>query len=242
MELIYTTAPISTVDLKRKFSEDVGFVIDCDQSKFKGKVLITYLSNLNIKCKLVIESDEHRLQLIESYLRSPIVVDIPDLNNLAMQVLVEYLGLGLPITFDAAPVIEQCGDILEIWVKRLSQLVLFGAYVVEENKELVKQYPEDTTTDLSGINYIHLIKHTYFPLLIENVPEKELTWNKVLFDDYVFAGNNLYHYFSHPLNPLLLAITSEVDPEFGVTLAKELNEFAQTAVEQLEGLSYVSPN
>lgn len=205
-----TKAPISTHDLKRKFKENIQFVIDYDESTYKGKVFLTYLSNLDANCKVVFNTPQSKLELLKEYLHSTLLVNFPEMENMAMQVLLEASGKEGFIEFDPWEFINSNTEIIEKWLRCIQSLPVFALWCNDAHRDLVNEYPEDDDTSLAGINFVKLIKHENFPILIADIPYENLCWNKFFFESYVFAGDNLFTYFQEKNNPLFLfAVATE---------------------------------
>jgi hypothetical protein len=213
MEKIVTTAPIPIAVLKRKFTEDIHFAIDYANSKFKGKTLITYLSNLNIKCNLMLQDVEEALALTAEYLYIPAVASIPDLEDVVINLLLAYQGKQNWLNFDIDPFVAEHREIIELWIKRINSLPLFALHCSGLYKEHVDTFPKDDDKSIAGINFVQLIKHPLFPLLVANIDECDFSYNEMWFNEYVFAGSNLFSFFAVKENPLYLGLISQLAPD-----------------------------
>jgi len=238
---ITTTAPIPVADLKRKFTENVEFIIDVDNSRLKNRALITYLSNLNIQLRLVINDEQVKLDLLEEYLRSTLLVKIPDLEDLAMNICLAASGRQHLCEFDPSPFIEKNADIIETWLKRLYSLPLYALYCSPTYKAEVEKYPEDLDDGMAAINFVNLIGHGLFPLMMENIEDKDMTWNKVFFNDYVFAGSNLFKYFANSDNPFFVGLLAMEMPEESTAILQTMDSILDKSIQLQEGVDHVSP-
>lgn len=206
---VLTPAPILAAELKRKFKENIEFVIDYKNSRFKDKIFITYLSNIDVKCELLLEGEEETLRLVGHYMRHPGLVFLPELMDIAMHILLAYLKKPSRLNFDPTDFIAQNEDIIKVWMRRVASLYLYGLYVDSTiSRDVFANFPRDDDYTLPGINYVHLIKHPHFGLLMEGIPNSAITFNEYMFSEYMFAGKNLYHYFAVLENPLYAGIMS----------------------------------
>lgn len=206
---LFTPAPIPIADLKRKFKEDIEFCIDYKNSKFKDKVLITYLSNLDLKCRICLEDVDESLKLVEAYMRHPAMAKIDDLIDVVINILLAYTGKPNTLAFDPTMFIRNNRDIVDVWMKRVASLYLFAFYTDPYvDKGWFNEWPLDEDVTMAGVNYVHLIGHPLFHLLIDDLPAECFTYNPFFFKEYVFAGNNLYGYFAIPENPLYMAVVA----------------------------------
>lgn len=204
---ILTEAPIPVGVLRRKFTENIEFVIDYENSKFNDKVLITYLSNLNLKCRINLTDPDKALKLVEAYMRSPTLVALNDLLDVVVNILLAYTGKPCMLSFDPSDFIRDNLDIIHIWMKRIASLYLYAFWIDSSvDKAFFEKWPTDVDESLVGVNYVHLIRHPLFHLLIDEIPEEAWLYNPFFFQEYVFAGQNLYPYFAVPENPLYMAV------------------------------------
>ena len=253
---IFTTCPIPTIDLKRKFKENIEFVIDCRNSKYKGKVLITYLSNLGIKCRLNLEDPVESLELVLAYMKYPKVASIPDLEQIVLNIMLAAQGKPHLLSFNPTQFILDNVDIVDVWMKRLCSLPLFALYskvdkvvpihipadpendIDEDNTKVeltrsfdVTKYPLDDNSSLPGLNFVQLIKHVQFAELMVGIDERYWTYNPDMFDRYIFSAKNLFHYFAIASNPLFIATLMD-DEEL-----KQLEVEAKAEIERLDQIS-----
>ncbi|MNQ10545.1 hypothetical protein D3C85_233860 [compost metagenome] len=240
MEKISCTAPIGLAELKRKFTEEVEFEIDYDNSRFKGKTLITYLSNLDITVRLKLSDPVEAQKLVADYLTMPAMVKIADLEDLAMNLVLAYNQKPYLLPFDPTDFLVANQPVLEMWTRRLFSLPLYAMYSMgQEYRDAVHTYPEDKDDNVIGLNFVHLIKHPLFAVLLENMTEEKWTWNKTFFNEYVFAGNNLFNYFAVQDNPLFIGLLALQDQESYNMLVPSLLEAEADAARQMKELSYV---
>ena len=240
MEKISCTAPIGLAELKRKFTEDVEFEIDYDNSRFKGKTLITYLSNLDIQVRLKMSDPVEAQHLVADYLTMTALVKIADLEDLAMNLVMAYNRKPYTLPFDPTDFLVANQPVLEQWTRRLFSLPLYGMYSMgQQYHDAVFAYPEDKDDTIVGLNFVHLIKHPLYVMLLENMTEEKWTWNRTFFTEYVFAGNNLFNYFAVQENPLFIGVLALQDQQSFNSLVPALIEAETDAARQMKELGYV---
>lgn len=207
MNVIKSAAPIAIDDLKKYFTDKTTFyVIDYDQSKLKGAKLITYLSNLDLPVDIDltnVETDELYL-LLKDYMTSPMLVNVRSLEYLAMTIIAEYKGLASKL--DHTDFIENNLDLVKNWVNKLDSLTLFNMYIIntEQTKSFAESFPKDETDDVSGINFISLLKHEDFFMLYQKVDKNNLKFYTKYFNNYMFKGRNMYSFWATKNNPMFL--------------------------------------
>lgn len=239
--VIETPAPIPMDLLKLKFTEDVHYVIDYSISKFKGKVLITYLTNLNLSCEIKFPDLESELQVFKEYLSLPSMVNVPQFEHIAMHVLLSIVGDYNDLTFDPTPFTVEHADILARWLTNISMLPTYTFHCHPRLKDLVSNYNE-VDDDLRGINFVNLIKHPDFPLLIDNIPESDWCWNHTFFTEPCFAGKGMFDFFSSKNNPYFMALLAMEDSTGGEKLLRDIHTTVGGVVKMMEGVSHVSPD
>jgi hypothetical protein len=235
--VIETTANIPMDLLKRKFKENIEFVIDVDNSRLKGDMLLTYLSNLKLNCKLKFGSLESSLELLSSYLKMSTVMSIPELEDLAMNIMLAAYGKDHYCQFDPTEFIRDNSDMIDVWLRRMCALPLFALHCHPTTKDFVSQFPVDEDHELHGINYVQLIKHELFPEFINDFNQEDMSYNRLLFNEYCFAGLNLFNYFAIPNNPLFVGLMVLDKPEhLEVLMAAAHTTYvtAETIMKELE--------
>jgi hypothetical protein len=200
MQIIETTAPISIEDLKKYFTnKDTFYIIDCSKSQMKGSKLLTYLSNLD----LPVDIKEPDLELLKEYFNSISLVNINSLENIAINVLLQYKGLVKENNYK--DFIEQNKEIISKWSDKLDSLTIFNAYIVNSDllRDYAKTFPKDDTKDLTGVNFLSLLKHERF-YSFYNKLNKNVKFYTHYFDDYMFRGKNLFSFWGNLNNPMFL--------------------------------------
>ena len=88
-----TVAPIPIELLKEYFNDDsIVFNIDYAESVLKGDKLITYLSNLDIPCKLTgwnKVSKEEKFAFIKDYMNAKLIINSTELEVCVLKILFE---------------------------------------------------------------------------------------------------------------------------------------------------------
>ena len=237
--IIETSAPIPINDLKRKFKENVQFVVDYDKSTFKGDTFLTYLTNLNLNCRVTFSSKESQLELLKSYLNSALLVKFGEMEDLAINLLLFCRGELNFLDFDPESFINENEEIIEQWLKRVLSLMVFALHINPSTKALVEQFEIDEDENLRGINFVQLIDHELFPNFFKSVEQRELSWNPMLFDKYCFAGKNLFHYFASKRNPLFIGLLAIAEPDGVKKLEEAANNCLLECQELLKGIEHV---
>jgi hypothetical protein len=200
MNIIETIAPISIENLKKHFTDkEVFYLIDYKNSELKGKKLLTYLSNLDLPADI----KEPDLELVKEYLHSVTLVNIESLENIIIDILLEYKNILK--TENYKNFINENGDIISKWSDKLDSLSIFNMYIVnsDEFKDYAKTFPADDTNSLEGVNFVSLLKQERFYLFFNKL-NNNIRFYTRYFDDYMFRGKNLFEFWSTPKNPMFL--------------------------------------
>jgi len=202
MNIIETKAPLPIDDIKKYFTDkSIFYNVDYDKCNLKGSKLLTYLSNLDLPCDIKNIDDN----LIFDYLNSISLVTIPSLEKKVIQILLEFKGILKNELYK--DFIEKNKDILQKWVNKLESLRLYNMFMLNspEFKNYVESFPKDETKDISGINFVSLLKNEEFYLFYNILnTNNDLKYYVNYFNDYMFKGKNLFAYWSSDKNPLFL--------------------------------------
>jgi hypothetical protein len=83
---------------------------------------------------------------------------------------------------------------------------LYNVYTLqlEETSAHVESHPVDETDDITGINFLGLLKHEDFYYYFNGAKQENVKFYKKYFNDYMFKGNNLFTYWANENNPMFL--------------------------------------
>jgi len=213
---INTIAPIDISDLKKYFSDkSITYTIDYKNSKLKETKLLTYLSNLDLPCDISIDEDGDEFgNLLSAYFNATFLVNIPLLEQVAIDVLLEYRGVLTGNKYTTF--IENNKEIIEHWTSVLDSLVAYNLFTVSspELKEWAENLPHDDTSTTDGINFVNLLKYPEFYSYYETVNEENLKFYDKYFTHNMFKGTNLFNYWANDNNPMFLLTVGIVENMF----------------------------
>ena len=239
--VIKTIAPISLDNLKIYFSDkSTRYLIDYKNSKLQGQKLLTYLGNLDLKCDIEVEDikDPEFQNLLQTYFDSTTLVNVPVLERAAMHVLFEYKGLI--DSQDFAEFIKTNIGLIEQWIDRLSSLVLFNTYVINDEaaKNEVYSFPEDPTDSVQGINWVSLLKHEDFYYFYQTLDFSKLKYYSKYFSENMFKGRNLYSFWATEHNPLFLITWGILEQQIN---SKEWSSLLNQAQQEIKEQQNATP-
>lgn len=217
MNIINTTAPISIEDLKKYFADETTqFNIDYKNSTLKGSKLLIYLGNLNVPCDLDLESNDEFLDLVKDYFNAKTLVTIPKIEIAAVEIMLgrkSFLGNdynGVLTADQVATFINNNKEIVDRWMSVLDSMTLFNMKTIDipDCQEFVESFPPNDTDDLTGINFVNVLKYPDFYTYYARLEENTLINYRRYFSEYMFKGKNLFHYWAVEANPMFIITTS----------------------------------
>ncbi len=232
MNIVETVAPISIEHLKKYFADKTTFfLINYKDSSLKGAKLLTYLSNLDIPCDISVKgcTEEECYSLIKEYLHTTMLVSVPSLERAVTHMLHQFKQLQ-PV--QDTQFIEDNKEILSKWVSKLESLSLYNMYIVgdESFKSFVDGFDKDETDELTGINFISLLKNNDFYSFYGNTDQRNLKFYTHYFNDYMFKGKNMYSYWANQNNPMFLLTYGIAE---GMITGETYNSAKQKTLEEL---------
>lgn len=207
MNIVETIAPIAIEDLKKYFiDKNIRYIIDYSKSQIKEQKLLTYLSNLEIPCDIELSKLDalEMYELLKVYMETTMIVNLLSLELLTIDVLKEAKGLNEKEVHKEF--ISKNKELIDSWISKLDSLTLYNMYAVnnDEFKDFAKQFPEDADKNLNGINFISLLKNAEFYDFYKKIETDKLKFYTSYFNEYMFKGKNLYHYWANENNPLFI--------------------------------------
>ena len=88
MNIIETIVPISIDNLKKYFTDkNTTFIIDYNKSSLKGNKFLTYISNLDVPCDVILDDSLECQELIKDYMHFSLLCTIPSLEKKVIKIL-----------------------------------------------------------------------------------------------------------------------------------------------------------
>lgn len=215
----HTTAPIS-MDLLREYftNKEIKFHIDYANSQLKGRQFLTYVSNLNVPVDITYDETlpvEDRFALVQEYMNQQNLANIDVLVKTVAEILVRSKGsAGLTNIYEehflTAEQIDQFIQenklLVGKWRVLMDSMVIYAMAI---NVAYVETFghPRDTyecidDATVVGKNFVWLFEDVDFVEQFYMIPGVEFYYFVKQFDDYMFAGKNLFAYFITEANHL----------------------------------------
>lgn len=236
MSLKKISIPLSTDEMKYFFEhKEEYFLVDLNNSKLKGNVLLTYLSNLGLKAEFnIVDLDkESKFDLLTQYMTSRHIVESKTFTLMVLQVLLKCKGLN-PHEY-VEPLLSE-DEIIE-FINSNAQLVhhweLFldscMTFMIDTFSELSDELNLKGTLELVddqrfiGLNVVNMFALEGFTELYFSLPIKEIKYFERQFNDYMFNGKKLYHYVMNKNNTLLHLMSALVNQQITVNDLESAN-------------------
>lgn len=208
-EIIETIVPISIDNLKKYFeNKNIKFLIDYDSSQIKEEKFLIYISNLDIPCDIKFDkTKESHMDLVKFYMNSKSLINLPLLEEEVLEICLEAAGFGLDDT--RKEFISKNQEIIDQWLDILRSMSLYNFYALNGHEKLKEEYilqHEKRNSEGVAINFVNLLKYEDCCLLfMRNCVEGEkLHYYEDIFNEYMFNGKNLFHYWQNENNRLFL--------------------------------------
>ena len=209
------TAPLQ-IDQMKEFINDksIVYLIDCKNSQIKGQMLLTYISNLELPCNLILDEldKDEKFELLKAYFETKSICHPDVLSLVSAQILLKAVGAdiadgALPPVLSSVEVDEFIHinpDLVNRWLTFVTSSMIYlltSVEAIEEQYKLKTAYPEIDDVNYVGYNVVNLFSIPMFTEAFFSVPAKsDLFYFKRQFEDYIFKGNNFFFYYSRPEN------------------------------------------
>lgn len=234
------TVPLEISQIKEYFeNKELFFLISYTDSKIKGNMFLTYISNLDLPCEIILTgaSKEDRFELLKFYMETRNLNLSATLKYGAAQLLLERKGIDATMMFEN-PVLsrEECAEFIKNneelvsrWNTFFSSMMIYfltSIQEVEEEYSFKTQFKVVDDPHFVGSNVVQLFSVPMFlEMFLSKPADCELVYLKPQFEEYMYRGKNLFHYFYCPENTLLLLFNEMLS---GNTNLEDINKmFAQ---------------
>ena len=229
--VIEVKAPMELSEIKSHLENpETIFLIDYKNSELRENMFLTYLSNLDLPSLVNMSecSFEQKEGLLLSYMRTRMVYNSPCLMATIAQILLakrDVLSENMIKNpwFNAEEIktiLTNHSDIFDRWEHFLESSILYamGCVFDEDEKEVFKsELTIEKSRDYVGVNVVHIFSLAGFYEAFLSIPSKhEITYFEPYFEEYMFKGNNLFHYFRNENNLVLGMLLMHVNGNVGL--------------------------
>lgn len=215
----HVSVPLSLDHIKEFFdNKELFFLVNYSDSKIKGNMFLTYISNLGLPSEIVLTGAtlEEKFELLKFYMETRNINDSGILKIAAAQIILENKGFDLspliqnPVFTreEATKFIELNKEMVNRWCTFLSSSIMYyvsSIPVLAEEMKIKDSFPMIDDPHYVGCNIVQMFSVPGFTEFFFAFPhEPQIYYFKQQFEEYMFKGKNLFHYFAHEENTLLL--------------------------------------
>ena len=237
------TAPLPMENIKEFFlDKNLQFVVDYNKSQLKGKVFLTYISNLDLPAEVDLTdvTTQDKFDLVKDYMEVRNINECKGLATLVGLILLHNRGVDIsdfscPLTLEEMTEFAKTNaELVDKWYTFIDSMILFSMMSVQlttkenDNVSGASAFEEafpgffdryDVVDDALyiGSNVVNLFNVPLFLEMYFSVPTGQPKIFKQQFNEYMFKGKRLFHYFSVENNTffkfLLALVTKQVTVE-----------------------------
>lgn len=220
------TAPLPAAEMKEFFTDkDVFYRVNYTQSRLRGPVFLTYLSNLKIPAEVTFDlpiSQEVYEEVMTAYMDQRMVMVSERLAQMAAQAVLWAKGItespyeaAVPVEFVKAFVLKNREKFFR-WLFFVDASIVYGLSAIDKFRDEYK--PEETfevvdDKDFVGHNVVNLYDVPHFMELYFGKEDADYvyTYFKKQFEEYMFGNQRLAVYFRRPNNFIALMLEGMAD-------------------------------
>jgi len=211
-----TIAPIPLEDLKEYFAnKELTFLIDYENSTLKGDKFLTYLSNLDVPCDVVLGKNKDSIyKLVEVYMNTRMLVKLPTLEIIVLQILMASKEIDNGLFYDnkifsfdeLKQFVKDHSELVNKWLVGLVSGSLYNIHCINDDKikESLGDFEKVEDDQFCGINYVNLYKYEELYELFPMVSMEDRKFLVKQFTEPMFKGESLYNYWFVPGNVVAL--------------------------------------
>jgi hypothetical protein len=215
--------PLKVEVLKEFFeNKELFFVVDYANSQIKGNMFLTYLSNLDLPCEVSLAnaSKQEKFDMIKTYMETRNINNSDVLKLAAAELVLTYKEVNYGELFvdsiltedERVEFIQQNLETFKKWDHFLysTLIYLFKMHPqLNEEFKVEEQFPTINDPNYVGLNVVQMFGITGFTeLYFSSAPWAPFNYFKPQFEEYMFKGQNLFHYFNCTENTMALLMSS----------------------------------
>ena len=214
-EIKFSKIPFNLEEMKEYFMDkNKFFIINYNDSELKGNRFLSYVGNLEIPFEINYTdmSKEDRFDLVEEFLKSRNIVKLNSLALTVAELLVYSRGIRnvqlsqqcLFTDLEMDELIAKNQEIIDRWNTFLLSTNVFMLTTIKEVNQAYNfktQFKEISDAIYVGQNIVQLFSVPRFmESYLSAEIDRELFYFKHQFEDYMYKGKNLFHYYRTPEN------------------------------------------
>tara|TARA_R110002072_G_scaffold64203_5_gene159727 strand:+ start:66213 stop:66923 length:711 start_codon:yes stop_codon:yes gene_type:complete len=228
--------PLSSEQMKYFFeNKEEIFFIDLINTKLRGNVLLTYISNLGLNAEFTFNdvTSEDKLDLLQQFMTTRHIVSSKSLSIMTLQVLLykkeikqDSVVEQLLTKSEIELFISMNVELVNNWIEFLDSSFVFLMEAFEElaNEISIKEGLEVVDDQrFIGLNVVNMFLLQGFSEIYFSVPVGPVKYFERQFNDYMFNGNKLFHYFNNDNNIFLHLMSALVNEQVDLSELQSAN-------------------
>lgn len=234
----YVTAPLEIPQIKEFFeNKELFFIVNYVESKIKGNMFLTYLSNLDLPYEIDLDESttEEKLDLVKHFMTTRNLNSSMVLRKAVAQIILRRIGVDSKLVVIDEDILseKECDlfiasnqELVDRWKTFLASTMIFtltSVAAVEEIHNFKEQFKVVEDPSYIGLNVVQMFSLPYFmDVFYAQKTDVELCYFKNQFEEYMFRGNNFFHYFLCSENTIPLLFNSSLTGESDLKQFREL--------------------
>ncbi len=220
----YVTAPLEISQIKEFFeNKELFFIVNYVESKIKGNMFLTYLSNLDLPYEIDLDeaSTAEKLDLVKHFMTTRNLNSSTVLKKAVAQIVLQKMGTTPELILGKDYILtnEECDlyikaneELVEKWKVFLASTMLYmltTVAAVEEDYNFKGQYQIIEDSGFIGLNVVQMFSLPHFmDVFYAQKIDVAPCYFKNQFEEYMFKGSNLFNYYFCKENTIPLLFNS----------------------------------
>ena len=222
----YVAAPLEISQIKEFFeNKELFFIVNYVDSKIKGNMFLTYLSNLDLPYEIDLDeaSSTEKMDLIKHFMTTRNLNSSMILKKAVAQIILKKIKAPVELVLGEERILtdEECelfitsnAELVEKWNVFLASTMLYmltsvAALEEEHNFKAKHEVVEDSA--YIGLNVVQMFSLPYFMDVFYGEKTHVIPlYFKNQFEEYMFKGNNLFNYYFCNENTIPLLFNSSI--------------------------------
>lgn len=239
IKVIDVTVPFSLEQIKSVFENNNNvYYINYKDSELKGPIFLTYLANLEIPAEVNLENStyEEKEELIKVYMETRNLYECPSLLLNIINIMFQFKGVDTtnminhPVFSpkEVTTFINSHKELVTKWVQFIESSILFAMNSLnpdEDSFEIKKNFPVINDANYIGANIVFLFSiPSFYENFIAIPPKTQLSYFQQQFEEYMFKGKNLYHFYQHENNMVVKLLEAHLNNSIDYHSIKSMSE------------------
>lgn len=231
------TVPLEIDSIKEFFqNKELFFLIDYTQSKIKGNMFLTYISNMDLPCEILFlkASKAEKFELLKIYMETRNLNNSNSLKLASAQVMLEFNEFDTTQMLDNPGFTrEECQEFIQANLEMIQKwdtfirssmiFMLTSIKDIEEEFQFKNTFKQINDPNYLGNNAVQLFSvPSFLEFYFSKQSSIELFYFKQQFEEYMFRGKNFFEFFACPQNSLYLTMQALINSDLDLSPLKTI--------------------